>query len=46
MGVFGGFAQRKTEQLYNTLIYNMLYLMQYRLKKIVTEDDASHGAFV
>lgn len=29
-----GFATRHTESIYNTVVYNLIYLLQYRLRKV------------
>ena len=34
MSVNGGFATKQLETQYNTLVYNLLYLMQYRIRKL------------
>ena len=43
--VNSGFATKQLESTYNTLVYNLLYLLQYRLKKLYTSETVSETNF-
>lgn len=45
MSVNGGFSTSKTETAYNTLVYNLLYLLQYRIRKLYAQESVNEHNF-
>jgi len=39
MSVIGNLAPLELDQTYSTILYNMMYLIQFRLKKFYMGDD-------
>lgn len=45
MSVNSGFASRKDETAYTTLVYNLLYLLQYRVRKFYANETVNESNF-
>jgi hypothetical protein len=45
MSINGGFATRNLDETYNTLVYNMIYLLQYRIKRLYNSEVVSEKNF-
>jgi len=45
MSINGGFATAVLEKTYNTLVYNLIYLLQYRIKRLYNADVVSERNF-
>ena len=45
MSINGGFAIAVFERTYNTLVYNLIYLLQYRIKRLYNADVVSEKNF-
>jgi len=45
MSINGGFATAALERTYNTLVYNLIYLLQYRIKRLYNSDVVSEKNF-
>jgi hypothetical protein len=45
MSINGGFATRNLDESYNTLVYNMIYLLQYRIKRLYNSEVVSETNF-
>lgn len=45
MSVNGGFATRASDQCYNVLIYNLMYLLQYRIRKFYQNETVNEHNF-
>lgn len=45
MSVKGNYPTKQGESQYNTLIYNLIYLLQYRLRKFYTQEPCNETAF-
>jgi hypothetical protein len=45
MSINGGFATAVLERTYNTLVYNLIYLLQYRIKRLYNADVVSEKNF-
>jgi hypothetical protein len=46
MSVNGGFATKAMDSQYNTQIYNLLYLLQYRIRKFYANEVVNENNFV
>lgn len=45
MSVNGGFPTKAVDTQYNTLVYNMVYLLQYRIRKFYTKESVNEHNF-
>jgi hypothetical protein len=45
MSVNGGFATSLIDGKYNTLVYNLLYLLQYRIRKFYKNETVNEHNF-
>ena len=45
MSINGGFATRQLDETYNTLVYNLIYLLQYRIKRLYNSEVVSEKNF-
>jgi len=45
MSVNSGFATKLMETSYNTLVYNLLYLFQYRIRKFYSNESINESNF-
>jgi hypothetical protein len=45
MSINGGFATRTLDETYNTQVYNLIYLLQYRIKRVYNSEVVSEKNF-
>ena len=43
--VNSGFATKQLESTYNTLVYNLIYLLQYRVRKFYLDEPVNENTF-